>query len=103
MPPIWVTASAATWSADRRVPVVLGVLGEVIGQVERTGWHARGFRMAGYGSQPGGVAGKVRGPWAACASERYAALGVAVEALGLWQLGDRQRQQRGLPSWVAAS
>src|SRR5262249_4521489 len=60
-----------------------------------------GFRIARYGSQPGGlgVVVDVQGPWVACASERYAALGVAVEALRQWQLGDRQRQQRGLPSW----
>jgi hypothetical protein len=50
-----------------------------------TGWHTRGFRIAGYSSQPGGlgvaVQVQVQGPWAACASEQYAALGVAVEAL----------------------
>jgi len=80
--------------------VVLGVLGDVLGQVELRLAHP-GFRIAEYGSQPGGlgVAGQVQGPWGACDSELCAALSVAVEALRQWQLGDRRRQQRRLPAW----
>jgi hypothetical protein len=59
------------------------------GSVRHHRLASRGFRIARYGSQPGGlgVAAKVQGQWAACASGRYAALGVPVEALRRRQLG----------------